>query len=66
MDIDLRKLVGHPQKRGLRDDLADSGTTVRTATPLNRCLTEQTAMTGNRYVTSLGDESSVHTTGGPA
>ncbi|GHB67950.1 hypothetical protein GCM10010331_64860 [Streptomyces xanthochromogenes] len=66
MDTDLRKLVGHPRECGLRDDPASSGTTVRTADPLNRRLTEQIATTGNRYAASFDCESSVKTSGAAA
>ncbi|MFD7164128.1 hypothetical protein [Streptomyces violascens] len=57
MDTDLQRLAGHLRKRGLRVDidLTDPGS-LRAANPLDGMFTEQIAMNGNRYITSLGYE----------
>ncbi|WP_438293312.1 hypothetical protein [Streptomyces sp. HUAS TT7] len=57
MDTDLQRLAGHLRKRGLHVDVdLTSPESLQAANPLDGMLTEQIAMNGNRYITSLDYE----------
>ncbi|MGW1866479.1 hypothetical protein ACWCPS_13075 [Streptomyces mauvecolor] len=55
MDSDLQRLAGHLRKRGLHVDIdLTDPEPLQAANPLDGMLTGQIAMSGSRYVTSLG------------